>query len=565
MKTLHLKTRKAKVIAAVVAVVMLASGAFLFIRVQQARAPQVQLTTAARDRITNSVVAVADIQARDRSTITLVPAVKVVDVLVQKGQRVSAGDTLVTLDTSDVQNQLAQQRIALSDAQSTLGYLAGPNATANNATGKNAVGQAQVALDSARAAEAAARQRLADAPGLGNTAVRQAEIALEGAQLTADTAQANLEAAGALDDNAVQQAQIALENYENAVRDLAALEDQLRTGVITQALYDAQSPALRYLRDSAENSRRSAQIALDTAQLSAEASSRAAEKQAADAALAVTNAEAALDAARLQSDAQLRAAQQAVGDAQRAVRTAEIALSNARSGASSGRAGDSERISNQRSQIALIEANIRYLQDKVADGRIRATVDGVVSRMDAVENQYPQLGDSIVVEGGVGYVASLDVPQADSVGIRPGQRATVTLKGTGATFKGSVTTVAPVAERPATSADRNPKVNVEATILDPDDTVRVGFEADVEVFLDDKSDALQISLEAVRSEPGSGRKYVWVVDDRNRVSRVFIVPGIESGDRVEVLSGLAEGEDCVVDPPDSLVEGAKVRVAGGGR
>ena len=393
MKTLHLKTRKAKVIAAVVAVVILAGGAFLFIRAQQARAPQVQLTTAARDRITNSVVAVADIEARDRSTITLMPAVKVVDVLVQKGQRVSAGDTLVTLDTSDVQNQLAQQKITLADAQSTLGYLAGPNATTNNATGKNSVGQAQVALDSARAAEAAARQRLADVPGLSNTAVRQAEIAVESAQLAADAAEANLESAGALDDNAVQQAEISLENYENAVRDLAELEDQLRTGLITKALYDAQSPALRYLRDSADNARRSAQVALDTAQLSAEASSRAAEKAVSDADLAVSNAEAALEAARLQSNTELRAAEQAVGAAQRAVRNAEIVLSNARSGASFGRAGDSERVSNQRSQIALIEANIRFLQDKVDQGRIRATVDGVVSRVDAVENQYPPLGD----------------------------------------------------------------------------------------------------------------------------------------------------------------------------
>lgn len=76
------------------------------------------------------------------------------------------------------------------------------------------------------------------------------------------------------------------------------------------------------------------------------------------------------------------------------------------------------------------------------------------------------LGDVIVVGGSSGLVASVEVEQADSVGIKPGQRATVTPKGVGKTYQGSVAAVAPAAEKSATAFDQKPKVTV-VLILEP--------------------------------------------------------------------------------------------------
>lgn len=569
MKFPSLKSRKAKVIAVLAALALIAGTVFLVLRAQQAARPQVQLTTVTSARLTNSVVAVADIKAGSRNTITLSPSVKVVEVLATKGQRVSAGDVLAVLDTTEYQNQLDQQGITLADAQSTLRYLQGPAAAANTDTAQNGVSQAQVALDNARAAEEAARQRLADVPGFNDSALRQAEIMLESAELNAGAAEANLDSVRALSDNAVRQAEIALSAAQDArclaERDLADLKARSHAGLITQAEYDAQYPALRNALISADNAVRSAQVALDSAQVTTDINLAAADTAAQNARLAVSTAEATRDAAALQGDSELQAAQQAVGDAQRAVSSAEIALGAAQSGAQYAAASNSERISNQESAIALDDANAAYLADKVDQGRLRAAVSGVVSRVDALADQYPVLGDAIVVEGSSGFIASVDVEQADSIGIKPGQRATVTLKGGGSTFQGSVAAVAPAAEKSATSFDQNPKVTVEVSIPEPDDTLRVGFEADVEIFLDDKANALQVSVDAVRREAGTGRKYVFVVDERKRLSKVFIETGIEANDRVEVLQGLSAGQDVVDNPDDSLADGMTVRIAGGVR
>ncbi len=569
MKRISLKSTRAKVIAAAVAVAAVGGTAYGVTSYQASQRPEVALTSVVRNRLTNSVLAVADIEAGDRNVITLSSAVKVTDVLVKEGQRVSRGDVLAVLDTSAYRSQLEQQGISLADAESTLRYLSGSGTAAANASAQDAVGQARIAVDNARAAYNAASQNLAALPATGDNARQQAEITVDGARANLAAAESALSTAEKLGEDGVRQARIAVDAaqdaYHRAERDLALLKQQLDAGLITQAQFDAQCPALRYALDAAGTTLASAKVALGTAETTADSSITVAEQGATAAATALASAETALERVELATDAERRAAEQAVGDAERAVSSAESALANAQTAASHTRQSGTERVSNQRSQVDLLNANVRYLFDKISEGNLRAAVDGVVSRVDAEGGQYPELGDLIVVEGTFGYVASAEVSQADSAGLTPGQRASVVLQDIGTTYQGSVAEVSPVAERSATSADQDPKITVRISILDPDDTLRIGFEADAEIFLDDKDAALQVGAEAVRTEPGTARPYVFVVDDRNRVSKVFIRTGIVTPDHVEVLYGLDEGQDCVANPDASLTDGTTVRIAGGGR
>jgi hypothetical protein len=54
---------------------------------------------------------------------------------------------------------------------------------------------------------------------------------------------------------------------------------------------------------------------------------------------------------------------------------------------------------------------------------------------------------------------------------------------------------------------------------------------------------------------------VATVDSADHVHLKSIVPGRDFGKSIEVLSGLAADDNVVVNPPDSLVEGAPVRIA----
>lgn len=569
MKRISLASTRAKVIAVLAVVALVAGSVLVYARVREASLPAVEVTTVTRTRLTNSVVAVGDIEAGARNVISLLPSVKVVDVLVEEGQRVSAGDTLIVLDTSEFERQLVQQGITLDDARSTLDHLAGASSTMDRGTAAGAVSQAGVALDSARAQLDAARRNLADVPALTENALRQADVAVEAAVSRRDAAEQGVESVRRLNRNAVDQAEIAVDAAELAVdkakRDLADLKRQLVTGVITQAVYDAQQPALRLALQAAESALSSAEVTLSTARVAADADEDQALQAVQDAENAIASAEASREAASLQGNTTLEAAEKAVTDAELAVRSAELGLADARRAATFAGQSSAERADNQSSQVSLVEATIAHLWDKVEEGRLRASVDGVVSRVDAEAGRYPQVGDLIVVEGSTGYVASVEVSQPDSVGIRPGQRVTVTLKGIGTVYEGSVTEVAPVAEVSTTSADTAPKVTVTASVLDPDDTIRVGFEADAEIHLDEKASALQVDPAAIVREPGTGRAYALVVGDDNRVARAWVRTGIEGDATIEVLDGLVEGQECIVDPDPTLRDGTEVRITRGAR
>jgi len=54
---------------------------------------------------------------------------------------------------------------------------------------------------------------------------------------------------------------------------------------------------------------------------------------------------------------------------------------------------------------------------------------------------------------------------------------------------------------------------------------------------------------------------VGVVSPEGRVELVAVIPGKDYGTEVEVVSGIAEEDRVIVNPPDSLTSGVTVRVA----
>ena len=54
---------------------------------------------------------------------------------------------------------------------------------------------------------------------------------------------------------------------------------------------------------------------------------------------------------------------------------------------------------------------------------------------------------------------------------------------------------------------------------------------------------------------------VAIVKDGNTIALKSITPGRDFGANIEVIAGLKGDESVVINPPDSLMEGEKVRVA----
>jgi len=96
------------------------------------------------------------------------------------------------------------------------------------------------------------------------------------------------------------------------------------------------------------------------------------------------------------------------------------------------------------------------------------------------------------------------------------------------------------------SAGTSPTYKVEIDFVDYDNAgmgLRLGMEGEVEIVLDSASDVLFIPFEALR---GSSEDWVYVMEGEEKVKRE-IKKGLETDDEVEILSGLSEGEQVLVD------------------
>jgi multidrug efflux pump subunit AcrA (membrane-fusion protein) len=490
-------------------------------------------------------------------------------------------------------NNLSQAEIALGNAQSN--YDAAVERLQNiEIANNNLVGQAQLALDSAEAHYHLAKKALEDLEAV----LSQAECALENAKAASETAKTNLAVVKTLYDsdpvtyaiqyqtalqavtdtgNAVLNAEMALssaQNTYNAGYNTAKLavidaETAISNAEITlsnaenaaDADYDA---ATKVISDS-EAAVRSAEIAFSNAKSSGAIEYDAAVKAVSDSEAAVRSAELTLANANSTAAVRYDAAAKAISDGLNTVRSAEVSLSNAQSMATFTDATAGEKISNQSDQIALLKADIQYLNDKIAENDLKANVDGVVTKMDVKANEFPTAGDAIIVDGATEYVISLAISQFDSVNIRVGQKAAVKVKGIAKEYEGIVSEIGQLAEKSLTSADQNSKVTVKVTITNPDENIKVGYEADAEIILDEKLATLQVNYEAVQIEENTGKKYVFTVDRTNKTEKRYVETGLETDYNIEVLNGLVEGERYIANPDKTIAAGVTVKDSGAGK
>lgn len=153
------------------------------------------------------------------------------------------------------------------------------------------------------------------------------------------------------------------------------------------------------------------------------------------------------------------------------------------------------------------------------------------------------------------------IPELYAGEVETGQRANISAAAVeGVTYAAQVESVSPVAVQAITLTGDAGTATVEASLplRGQVDGLRPGYRVTAKIFTDFRPDALVIPYEAIRQQ--GEQEIVYVV----RAGRVEIRP-IQTGYMLEnvceVTSGLSEGENIVLDPPDELSTGDVVTEA----
>lgn len=186
---------------------------------------------------------------------------------------------------------------------------------------------------------------------------------------------------------------------------------------------------------------------------------------------------------------------------------------------------------------------------------IVATADGVVSAVNLVEGAPPSTSAAaIIVEDFNNVDAVLTLGKYEVESIKTGQSATVTFKDVD--YPAEVSFVSPVATSQVGAAGTTSSVTVKVKLKNPSSDITLGLEADVSIQTGSAQNVLLIPTKAVKNDEDGD--WCYVLRD-GAIHKTIIETGLDSGNELEVRSGLQEGDVVVVDPSDGLKDGDAVK------
>ena len=154
-----------------------------------------------------------------------------------------------------------------------------------------------------------------------------------------------------------------------------------------------------------------------------------------------------------------------------------------------------------------------------------------------------------VISGGDGFTITANINEAQIAKIAAGQHAVITGNGFSGSYEGHVKTISGSAKQVIAGSATETVVETTFVIDNPDQALKPGFTAKVEVIVDTGENVLLLPYEALCREGDTD--YVYLAGEERAVRRNVLL-GREVSQGVEVLAGLEDGDKVVITP--SMIE-----------
>jgi len=214
-----------------------------------------------------------------------------------------------------------------------------------------------------------------------------------------------------------------------------------------------------------------------------------------------------------------------------------------------------ESIRGAEAQVNAAKAHYNGLNVQVSYAIVKSPIAGVVADRPVYAGEMAQPGTPLVSIVDISrLIARANVPVKDAVAIKPGRPARIA--GPDGDLAGKVTVVSPAVD-PSTTT-----VEVWVEIANPDEKLKPGGTVRVSIIAETIQNSMVVPATALLNSDEGGEKVMVIVGkDKDAVAQERrVVAGIRQGARVQITSGLQEGEQVVTSGGLGLEDKAKVVV-----
>jgi HlyD family secretion protein len=496
----------------VVVIIVIGAGAFLVMRQRASQEQEVEIIREAEvvvDQIAATVNATGTTEPEALVTLSFRAGGAIQTVSVIRGQQVSAGDVLATLDTGELalavqqaQDTVDIQKLTLEqtlNSQPSPATQASAQADIDAAEANVAIAQANVSAAEASLAQAQAqRAQLLAGPTAGQVAAAQSQVTSANTQLT-----------------------IAQDTYDQVTT--------CRSVTLPNGEKQDFCPGLGVPEEQARANLETARAALEAAQANladVQAGARSADLQAANAAIAAAEAQ--------------------VESAQGNVQVAEANLARAQAANDRLQEGPTDDdIAILEAQIDSAETNLQMAQLRLEQAMIVAPMDGRIASLQirAGEQATPGAPAITLIDEGA-YHIEVSVDEIDIEKVEEGQPVEITLDALPDTIlEGVISEIAPTA---VTSGVGVVTYLVTINIDAGDVALKPGMTANATIITDLLDNVLVVPNWAIRLDRETGQALVNRLTVTGDIEEVPVVTGLRNEQFSEVISGLNEGDVVVV-------------------
>ncbi|MEA1886606.1 MAG: efflux RND transporter periplasmic adaptor subunit [Bacteroidota bacterium] len=208
-------------------------------------------------------------------------------------------------------------------------------------------------------------------------------------------------------------------------------------------------------------------------------------------------------------------------------------------------------------ELEKAKANLEYAKDIYQTIPVICPMDGmVIRRWVKTGSQVDTRGKIITVSDMSSLVIKSEVNEKYLTAIKKGRKLEIVLSAyPGDTLTGIISLVYPVVD-PATRS-----IRFDIRIQESSKQIFEGMMASVKIPVDTKEDVIAVPEKAVLVSTGN-QPFIYVLGKDSLVHHRNVETGIRSENRLEISSGLEEGEKIIVKGQEMLQEGIKVKVSG---
>jgi len=195
------------------------------------------------------------------------------------------------------------------------------------------------------------------------------------------------------------------------------------------------------------------------------------------------------------------------------------------------------------------------------DGSVYAPVAGVVTDVTVRQNVPVSAGKALLtLSDDSGYKVVAQVSESDISSVNVGDGATVRGVGFNGTYTGEVVKIYPTARKTISGTTTETVVDVEIRLDNPDQNLKPGFTAKVEITGGDDYDLITVPYEAIRQDENND-EYVYIYED-GKIKKTLVTTGKELTNEVQILTGLKDDSIVVYNPGDIAKEGIMIQIEG---